>query len=169
TTIEPSRIARGRAMLLAGLRRVHSFADAPQGMPAQWEEFLRMGMPPGQVGTATYGVICSGDPQTQTVEYMAGVEVAAFENVTPEYGRVRVFPQTYAVFTHRGHVSTIGKTWDAIWNDWLPGSGHQTASAPDFELYDERFDPATGSGEIEIWVPIQADGSAEAGESGKAG
>jgi AraC family transcriptional regulator len=138
-------------------------------MPAQWKEFLRMGMPPGRVGTATYGVICSGDPKARTVEYMTAVEVAAFEGVPAEYGRVRVFPQTYAVFTHRDHVSTIGKTWDAIWNDWLPRSGHQTAPAPDFELYDERFDPRTGAGEIEIWVPVQADGEAEAGEGREGG
>jgi predicted transcriptional regulator YdeE len=26
--------------------------------------------------------------------------------------------------------------------------------APDFERYDKRFDPQTGEGEIEIWVPV---------------
>lgn len=153
-------------MLLAGLRRVHSFAGAREGMPAQWEDFQRVGMPPGRVGTASYGAICSADPQAQVMEYMTAVEVAGFEGLGPEYGRMRIVPQTYAVFLHRGHVSTVGDTWEAIWNDWLPGSGRQTAPAPDFELYDERFDPRTGSGEIEIWVPIQADRAAQAGQGG---
>ena len=29
--------------------------------------------------------------------------------------------------------------------------------APDFELCDERWSPATGEGEIDIWVPIARD------------
>jgi AraC family transcriptional regulator len=156
TPVEPVRIAEGRPMLLAGLRRVHSFAEAQRGIPAQWEALQQLGSIPGQVGTTAYGVICSGDAQAQTMEYMTGVEVAAFEGLSAELGRVRVTPQTYAVFVHQGNVSSLHTTWDAIWNDWLPRSGHQTAHAPDFEVYDERFDPRTGSGEIEIWVPIEA-------------
>jgi AraC family transcriptional regulator len=27
--------------------------------------------------------------------------------------------------------------------------------APFFERYDERFDPRTGMGDVEIWVPIK--------------
>jgi len=30
------------------------------------------------------------------------------------------------------------------------------ADAPTFERYDEKFDPATGNGGLEIWVPIAA-------------
>ena len=43
----------------------------------------------------------------------------------------------------------------AIFNDWLPGSGHVPADAPVFERYDERFDARTGMGGFEIWVPIK--------------
>jgi AraC family transcriptional regulator len=41
-------------------------------------------------------------------------------------------------------------------NKWLPKSGHQLADAPDFERYDSRFDTRSGSGEVEIWVPLKA-------------
>jgi AraC family transcriptional regulator len=27
--------------------------------------------------------------------------------------------------------------------------------APNFERYDEKFDPATGNGGLEIWVPVR--------------
>lgn len=157
TSIEPARIAQGRAMLLAGLRRHHTFADGTRTIAAQWDDFNRLGPPPGRQGTAAYGVICGADPDARTMEYLCGVEVAALEPVPPEYGRVRILPQRYAVFTHQGNVSTVRRTWDAIFGDWLPRSGCRSANAPDFELYDERFDPATGEGVIEIWVPIQAE------------
>ena len=44
----------------------------------------------------------------------------------------------------------------AIFNDWLPTSGHRPADAPVFERYDDRFDSRTGHGGFEIWVPVTA-------------
>ena len=40
---------------------------------------------------------------------------------------------------------------------WLPASRYRHVRAPDFEWYDERWDPRTGEGEIDIYVPV-ADG-----------
>ena len=66
------------------------------------------------------------------------------------------FPtQKYAVFTHRDHISTIRRTINTIWNHWLPASGLKAADAPNFERYDENFDPLTGNGGLEIWVPVR--------------
>jgi AraC family transcriptional regulator len=59
------------------------------------------------------------------------------------------------VFTHDGHISTIRGTWKSIWSQWLPGSGHKLADAPFFERYGEAFDPRTGSGGFEIWIPLK--------------
>ncbi len=50
----------------------------------------------------------------------------------------------------------IRRTWFTIWNKWLPESGHQVAEAPEFERYGEEFDPRTGTGGLEIWIPIQS-------------
>ena len=147
-------------MLLAGLRRHHSFGGAATTIPAQWEAFRALGELAGQQGATTYGVVCGSTPATQTFEYMCGAEVAGFDALPPELGRMRVPAQRYAVFTHRGHVSAIRTVWDAIWQDWLPRSGERPADTPDFERYDERFDPRTGSGEIEIWFPVATAGQA---------
>jgi AraC family transcriptional regulator len=38
----------------------------------------------------------------------------------------------------------------------LPSSGFKAADAPSFERYDETFDPVTGDGGFEIWVPISS-------------
>jgi AraC family transcriptional regulator len=42
-----------------------------------------------------------------------------------------------------------------IWNQWLPASGLRAADAPNFERYDEKFDPLTGNGGLEIWLPVR--------------
>jgi AraC family transcriptional regulator len=110
---------------------------------------------PGQLGRVAYGVCCNGD-DVGNFDYICGVEVADFSRLTPEWARVRVAAQRYAVFTHRGHISTIRGTWNAIWNQWMPTADHQRADAPDLERYDENFDPETGNGGLEIWIPVKA-------------
>ncbi|MBP2443651.1 putative transcriptional regulator YdeE [Rhizobium leguminosarum] len=44
-----------------------------------------------------------------------------------------------------------------IFGTWWPTSGLEHGDTPDmFERYDERFDPYTGMGVTEIWLPIRA-------------
>jgi AraC family transcriptional regulator len=76
--------------------------------------------------------------------------------VPAELARLRVAPQRYAVFRHREHISGIRRTMNTIWSKWLPESGHEVADAPDFERYGEEFEPDTGNGGLEIWVPIKS-------------
>jgi len=151
-TIEPARFTDGPEMLLAGIRRHHRFLGAPDGMTGQWGEFHSMLPIPGQKGRVGYGVMCGSTPES--FEYMCAVEVGSFDELPQETGRMRVPPQHYAVFLHEGHVSTLRETWEAILRDWLPDSEYTSAPTPDFERYDERFDPATQSGVIEIWFPV---------------
>jgi predicted transcriptional regulator YdeE len=158
STLEPVRYVQGRPMLLAGIRRHHTFAGMAKGIPTQWEEFLKLGPLPTQVGTTAYGAICGGDPKTQQMEYMCAVEVQSFDTVPKELGRMRVPAVRYAVFLHEGNVGTIQATWKQIFSTWLPNSGMRSANTPDFELYDERFDGATGDGGVEIWLGVQPTG-----------
>jgi AraC family transcriptional regulator len=58
------------------------------------------------------------------------------------------------VFAHRDHVSSISATHYAIMADWAPRSGIDPAETLNFERYDERFDPMTGLGGVEIWLPV---------------
>jgi AraC family transcriptional regulator len=152
--LTPVRFTESRVILLAGLRREHAFDEAAQGIPAQWEEFRRLGPIAGQRGRTAYGVMCGVAPERRVFEYMCGVEVAGFDAVPAGLGRLRIPARRYAVFAHDGHVSALHAAWDAIWNEWLPRSGYRSASAPDFEVYGERFDPAAGHGGIELWSPI---------------
>jgi AraC-like DNA-binding protein len=88
-------------------------------------------------------------------DYICGVEVSEFSRVPAEMTRLRIPEHKYAVFTHREHISAIRRTWFTIFNKWLPESGYKLAEAPEFERYDSAFDPATGTGGCEIWIPVE--------------
>ena len=153
--IAPARFETGKAMLVAGVgERIH--CDNGAGIPGQWHRFHQtIGNVPARVSNVAYGVCCNGD-DAGNFDYIAGVEVADFSDLPREFSRVRIPAQKYAVFTHGDHISTIRRTINTIWNQWLPASGHEVADAPNFERYDEKFDSLTGNGGLEIWVPIRS-------------
>ena len=153
--LEPARFVDHPGMLFSGIRRVHTYRGAPQGIPQQWREFQAQAQSiPGRVGDETYGVMCANFEATQSFEYMTAIQVQSFDAIPSALGRMRVKPQRYAVFDHRGHVSLLPTTWAGIWSEWLPRSGLRAVDAPEFEVYTEAFDPATGRGGIEIWCAV---------------
>ena len=153
--LAPPRFEDGKAFLVAGVggRFTH---ENGAGIPLLWNRFHQQsGNVPNQLGNIAYGVCCNGD-DAGNFDYIAGVEVSDFSDLPREFSRVRIPAQKYAVFTHKDHISAIRRTVNTIWNHWLPNSGFKMADAPTFERYDEKFDPATGNGGLEIWVPIAA-------------
>lgn len=151
--LEAPRMEDGKALLIAGLGGRYTF-ETNEGIPAQWQRFgPYIGSIPEQVGWTTYGVCCNSD-EAGSFEYICGVEVSDFSDIPEELSRIRIPARRYAVFTHRGHISTIRGTVYTIWNKSLPEAGLEVADAPDFERYDERFDPESGSGAVEIWIPV---------------
>ena len=154
-TLEQPRFETGKALLIAGLRERYT-CDSSKAIPAQWQRFgPYIGHIPGQVGAAAYGVCCNGD-DSGNFDYISGVEVADFSELPKELSGERIPARRYAVFTHREHISTIRRTCNTIWNKWLPESGHEAADAPFFERYGENFDPRTGTGGLEIWIPLKS-------------
>jgi AraC family transcriptional regulator len=148
------RFENRAAFLVAGLSVRYDYESCGAGIPAQWQHFgPYIGNVPGQVGAIAYGVRYNSDDSG--LDYLCGVEVGEFAQLPPELSRVRVPANRYAVFTHGGHISAIRSTWHTIWNKWLPRSGHHLADAPDFERYGADFDPRTGRGAVEIWVPLK--------------
>ena len=151
-TLAPPRFDHAGPMRIAGLSQTYTGGDIA-GIPAQWQRFVPwLGAIPGQTGFTTYG-LCTGS--NESLDYVCGVEVSDAAMLPAELSDYRVPQRKYAVFTHSGHVSAIGGTWNAIFNRWLPGSGMKMASAPQYERYTEAFNPATGMGDVEIWIPIE--------------
>ncbi|HYM35985.1 MAG TPA: GyrI-like domain-containing protein, partial [Steroidobacteraceae bacterium] len=155
-TIDPPRIENGKLLLIAGLNQRYATVEAGGQIPAQWQRFARyLGSIRGQVGQTTYGVCYNSDDEGN-MDYLCGVEVSDFSGLPTEFSRLRLTPQKYAVFFHREHISAVRGTWNTIWNDWLPKSGYEPADAPLFERYDQRFDPLSGNGGVELWVPLKS-------------
>ena len=155
TDLESPRFEDGKLLLIAGVGERYD-CESSAGIPAQWQRFLpHFGRVPGQIGKVAYGVCCNGDDEGN-FDYICGVQVPDFSRLPHEWSRVRVPPQRYAVFTHKGHISTVRGTWNAIWNQWMPTCGLERADAPDFERYGENFDSRTGNGGLEIWIPVKA-------------
>ena len=154
TSLESPRFENGRTLLIAGLSERYTSETAAR-IPAQWQRFVPyLGHIAGQVGRTTYGVVCGSDDAGNT-EYITGVEVTDFARVPKEFGRLRIPEARYAVFTQRGHVSTIRRTWFTIFNQALPEAGLKPAEGPEFERYGEQFNGETGAGGFEIWIPVK--------------
>jgi AraC family transcriptional regulator len=152
------RFENCKPLLIAGLRG--HFAAAPwEGIPAQWQRFEpHLGKIPGQVGRIAYG-LCFSVPGG--IDYLSGVEVSGTADISGEFNCVRIPAQKYAILPYEEHVSKLRNALDIIWHKWLPASGYEVAragaGAPDFfERYGEGFDPRTGMGDIEVWIPIQS-------------
>jgi AraC family transcriptional regulator len=153
--LNPPRFETSKPLLVAGVGDRFSHEDGA-GIPALWQRFHQtVAQLPSRVGPVAYGVCCNGD-DAGNFDYIAGVEVTDFSDLPRDLMRVRIPAQKYAVFTHREHISTIRRTVNTIWNHWLPQSGFQAGDAPNFERYDENFDPHTGNGGLEIWLPIKS-------------
>lgn len=156
TKLEPPRFVDLGAVLIAGLTERYGSEDCGASIPAQWQRFVPyIGHIPGQVGRATYGVLCNAD-DAGNMDYISGVEVSDFSRVPAELSRLRIPEQRYAVFAHRDHVSTVRRTWFSIWNEWFPESGYQPSGGPEFERYGEEFDGRSGAGGLEIWIPVRS-------------
>ena len=153
--LAPPRIESGAPLLLAGY--VDRFqCEAPAGLPALWERLnAHSGNLDRQIGTVAYGA-CFNTDDAGNFDYMAGVVVADFDGLPTEFGRLRVPASTYAVFARGDHIAGIRGVFATIWERWLPNSGREVADAPVLERYGPEFDPLTGLGGYEIWIPLKA-------------
>ena len=154
--LEPPRFVDGKPLVIAGLSEHYTF-ETKRGIPSQWQKFgAHFGNIPGQVGKVSYGVIY--DMSDEGMDYLSGAEVSDTSALPRDFTVKRLPGEKYAVFRHRDHISAIDSTWMTIWNKWLPESGLSLAGdAPAvFERYGEEFDPVTGMGGCEIWIPIKA-------------
>ena len=150
----PDRFETLPPMLVAGLRRWYTFAEAPEVISQDWKRFGARLPLPGQVGEVTYGATCDADMANERFEYMCAVEVDDFDGLRPDVGRMRVPEATYAVFVHEGPVSNIRQTIMAG-HRWLATNGEwKDGGTPNFERYGPEYDPVSESGGVTLWLPV---------------
>ncbi len=155
--LDAPRFETHAAMLLAGLAETYAH-EATQAIPSLWQKFNQhFGHIPGQIGNVAYGVCTQAEDGSESFRYMSAAEVSGTDDLPEGFVITKLPPQRYAIFTHRGHISGISATVHQIFGEWLPQSGQQHAGTLDMmERYDDRFDPRTGMGVTEIWIPLKA-------------
>jgi AraC family transcriptional regulator len=152
------RIVKRPAMHLVGVRGLFTPATIPE-IPALWGRFVpRMDEIPGQTCDVTYGVCQDAANGEGTFAYTAAVEVEAPGDAPAGMVGFTIPAGTWAVFTHEGHISKISETFDAIARTGLSTAGLERASNVDIEVYDDRWDPATGTGDVDIYVSVKPPG-----------
>ncbi|MDC9813552.1 MULTISPECIES: AraC family transcriptional regulator [Rhizobium] len=154
--LEPPRFETLQPMLVAGLQEIYPYGGNA-AIPSLWQKFnVHFGHISGQKGNVAYGVCTHITGEAEKFRYMAAVEVSDAGDLPADFATLKLPGQRYVVFAHRGHVSGIPATMNRIFGAWWPTSGLEHGETPDmFERYDERFDPYTGMGVTEIWLPIK--------------
>ncbi len=152
-SVKPVRYETRGAFTVSGISKRYTW-ETNTGIPAQWATLQSIMTDVSKDDEpCAYGV-CTPSPSDRQFLYTCGfAEEALFER-NAKIETVSLPAATYAVYLHTDHISTLTDTTNAIWNTWTPPNGQRIAHASDFELYDCRFDPETGLGGVEIWVPL---------------
>lgn len=152
--LAPPRFETAKTRLLAGLVN-HYECQASAGIPNQWQRFQPYrGNIPKQVGKVAYGAVYNFDSESN-FDYLSGVEVSDAKDLPMGLVTLKIPDQKYAVFAYGGHIAGIRGVCSTIWKDWVPTSGCEVVNAPTLERYGPEFNPETGMGGFEIWLPIK--------------
>lgn len=155
--LPPPRVVDGAPMLIAGLAERHD-GMKPERIPAQWQRFNPyIGSIPRADQSAAYGVLTGLFDGDDGFQCLTGLKVRDIVELQPELTAIRLPAQRYAVFAHSGHVSKMRASVHTVFNRMVPDLGLETGTLPNFiERYGEAFNPETGTGEVELWVPLAA-------------
>lgn len=142
-------------LTLVGLSRRYGYRDVG-AIPAQWSDFQPYEGTLGEHRGLWYGLCDKFNEVEGTFRYTVAVEVGDPREVPEGLEIMRLPAQAYLAFRHKGHISELRHTMDAIWGQYMPTSPSQADDdQPLFELYDEKFDARTGRGGLEIWIPVK--------------
>jgi AraC family transcriptional regulator len=151
--LDPPRVIDEQAVRVVGLAERCSF-DTTITIPAQWQRFMACyDTIPYKRDRIPVGVSYGADDDGQFL-YLCGAEVDRFAARPRDLLHLEIPPRQYAVFEHRGHVSTIYETYRIIWNEAMPATGRAVADAPVMERHNPTFDPRTGEGGLTLWIPL---------------
>lgn len=152
-TVKPPRFVTQDVLRYVGLAERCLF-QSTSTIPAQWQRFMEFySAIEHKRAEIPVGVAHPADDDGSFV-YMCAVEVDRFGSIPTSLSSIEIPARTYAVFDHVGHVSTIFATYQTIWNDALPATGHTLAEAPVIERHNPSFNPHTGEGGLTLWIPL---------------
>jgi AraC family transcriptional regulator len=129
------------------------------GIPQQWAAFLPHleALDRAQVGAA-FGIVHHAAHDGEDVQYLCAVPASAGLRAG-EGGLVELAlpDMRVAKFAHKGHISGIGATTGAVFEQGLPAAGLRPNAPVDLiERYGTDFDPRSGFGTVGLWVPVES-------------
>jgi len=149
------RYEEKKGLLAVGLAAAYEFGAA-EGIAGQWQRFMATIFPEiaHRLPTIPIGVATAVDSDG-AFTYVAAAEVSSASEARADLEVVRVAPRRWAIFEHAGHITSLSQSYANIWDRWLPASGLNVADAPSLERHKPMFDPRTGSGGVDIWIPVE--------------
>lgn len=163
STIHPLRFETPGSLLLAGKRR-HFDAETREEIPQLWHDVgPQMGSLPTVAEQVGYGACFAEGKEEEGFDYLAAAPVKEVRDLPDGWTTVKLPAQRYAVFAHEGPVSQLNETVERVMAEWLPqsGQGQPVKQSPAgeylqfLEHYGKDYDPETGTGDIELWVPVR--------------
>ncbi|NRA29628.1 MAG: AraC family transcriptional regulator [Parvularculaceae bacterium] len=154
--MEPLRFEDVSERHFVGVRRTINMQTMGESIKQIWMDLGKVNPGAGVKAKFAYGLMPKNEPGSGTFDYMAALEVEALGADHAAYDMLTIGAARYAVFRHDGAAADARSTWDPIFNQWMPASGWDHDVQPFQEVYDESFDPSTGEGGFEIWIPVKA-------------
>jgi AraC family transcriptional regulator len=89
-------------------------------------------------------------------EKWAAIEVSDFSHI-PQNMETFILPAgPHAVFLHKGAAVEFHKTFQFIFNEWLPNSNYRTDYRPHFELLGTKYKNNSPDSQEEVWIPVKS-------------
>ena len=94
-------------------------------------------------------------PTTEFVKW-AAIEVSSYHEIPAGMEPFTLEEGNYAVFVHKGLAADFTKTFNYIFNTWLPKSNYLLDKRPHFEVLGSKYKNNDPSSEEEVWIPIRS-------------
>ena len=148
-------------LLLSGFRKEMSLTN--DHSVALWKKFMQVyaAVPEhfGQqyISAAEYplGYFDYFDPSKEFIRW-ACMETPG--NAPDTLETLEIQDGLYAVFIHHGPMALAFKTFDYIFNEWIPNSGFDLDERPHFEIMPKHYRSDDPNAQEEIWIPIKQKG-----------
>ena len=136
-------------------------------IPLLWQQFIDLyaSNPDASPHVRTFGICEYDESESDDTPYtmngdvifseVVGAEVESFENM-PDWAVAKTIKAgKYAVFTHKGSLKNLNKTYNYIWGTWFLGCKVELDCREDFEVYDQRFlGRDHPESQMDIYIPV---------------
>ncbi|MBL8348123.1 MAG: AraC family transcriptional regulator [Rubrivivax sp.] len=170
--LDPPRLQTLPATRFVGLARTYTMTQLG-AIPQQWEVFQRQHL--SRIDRAkvpaAFGIVHHAAHDGENVQYLcalpagSGLQPGDASGDAPgdapgsELVELALPEMRVAQFAHRGHISGIGASTRAVFEEGLPAAGPRPVGPVDLiEHYGPDFDPRSGFGTVGLWVQVEPAG-----------